>query len=74
MIESNDEVRKLSIHIFNLLFFHYFTSFYSRFLGNIKDAFVKNPELKNLLLDDFFMKEIHKCQVLFCHKFISQLQ
>ncbi|XP_065060899.1 6-phosphogluconate dehydrogenase, decarboxylating-like [Rhopilema esculentum] len=34
----------------------------SRFLGNIKDAFVKNPDLKNLLLDDFFKKEIAKCQ------------
>ncbi len=26
----------------------------SRFLGNIKEAFNKNPQLKNLLLDDFF--------------------
>jgi len=34
----------------------------SRFLGNIKDAFVKNANLKNLLLDDFFMKEIQDCQ------------
>ena len=28
----------------------------SRFLGKIKDAFDKNPELNNLLLDDFFNK------------------
>lgn len=34
----------------------------SRFLGNIKDAFVKAPELSNLLLDEFFKKEIQKCQ------------
>ena len=26
----------------------------SRFLGNIRDAFEKNPELSNLLMDDFF--------------------
>ncbi len=26
----------------------------SRFLGNIKEAFDKNPQLRNLLLDDFF--------------------
>lgn len=34
----------------------------SRFLGNIKQAFVKNPDLANLLLDDFFKGEILKCQ------------
>lgn len=34
----------------------------SRFLGNIKQAFDKNPELSNLLLDDFFKAEIQKCQ------------
>ncbi|XP_001627413.2 6-phosphogluconate dehydrogenase, decarboxylating isoform X2 [Nematostella vectensis] len=34
----------------------------SRFLGNIKDAFNKNPNLDNLLLDDFFKDAIHKCQ------------
>ncbi|CAH3141878.1 unnamed protein product [Porites evermanni] len=32
------------------------------FLGNIKDAFIKNPDLQNLLLDDFFKDAIHKCQ------------
>ena len=26
----------------------------SRFLGNIKDAFEINPDLENLLMDDFF--------------------
>lgn len=34
----------------------------SVFLGNIKEAFDKDSELKNLLLDDFFKKEIQKCQ------------
>ena len=34
----------------------------SQFLGKIKQAFEKNPQLQNLLLDDFFMNEIHKCQ------------
>merc|ERR1712071_409297 len=34
----------------------------SRFLGNIKAAFEKNPGLDNLLLDDFFRDAIHTCQ------------
>ena len=34
----------------------------SRFLGNIKAAFDKNPSLDNLLLDDFFRDAIHSCQ------------
>jgi len=34
----------------------------SKFLGNIKQAFDKNPKLQNLLLDEFFTNEIHKCQ------------
>jgi len=34
----------------------------SRFLGNIKEAFDKNKDLDNLLLDDFFKAEIAKCQ------------
>ncbi|PFX26134.1 6-phosphogluconate dehydrogenase, decarboxylating [Stylophora pistillata] len=34
----------------------------SVFLGNIKDAFIKNPSLQNLLLDDFFKTAIHNCQ------------
>ena len=31
----------------------------SKFLSNIKDAYQKNPDLENLLLDDFFMAAIH---------------
>uniref|UniRef100_A0A4D5R9L0 6-phosphogluconate dehydrogenase, decarboxylating n=1 Tax=Scolopendra viridis TaxID=118503 RepID=A0A4D5R9L0_SCOVI len=34
----------------------------SAFLGNIKAAFDKNPNLTNLLLDDFFKTAIHNCQ------------
>jgi 6-phosphogluconate dehydrogenase len=34
----------------------------SRFLGKIKEAYDKNPSLKNLLLDDYFNSEIHKTQ------------
>ena len=34
----------------------------SVFLSKIKDAFDKKPDLYNLLLDDFFNKEIQKCQ------------
>ena len=34
----------------------------SRFLGDIKKAFDKNPELENLLLDDFFRKVIDEAQ------------
>ena len=35
----------------------------STFLGNIKEAFVKNPNLTNLLFDDFFRSAIHNSQV-----------
>ncbi|MFO0919236.1 MAG: decarboxylating NADP(+)-dependent phosphogluconate dehydrogenase [Planctomycetaceae bacterium] len=34
----------------------------SRFLGDIKAAFDKNPELENLLLDDFFRSAIETAQ------------
>ncbi|RWS15329.1 6-phosphogluconate dehydrogenase: decarboxylating-like isoform X1 [Dinothrombium tinctorium] len=34
----------------------------SVFLNDIKNAFDKNPELSNLLLDDFFRDAIHNCQ------------
>jgi 6-phosphogluconate dehydrogenase len=34
----------------------------SRFLGDIKKAFDKNPELENLLVDDFFRKVIDESQ------------
>ncbi|MGV3774074.1 MAG: decarboxylating NADP(+)-dependent phosphogluconate dehydrogenase [Verrucomicrobiales bacterium] len=34
----------------------------SRFLGKIKEAFDNNPKLSNLMLDDFFRKEIKTAQ------------
>ena len=34
----------------------------SRFLGNIKDAFSKNPTLENLLLDDFFVRALQQAE------------
>lgn len=34
----------------------------SRFLGKIKEAFDKNPNLNNLLLDDYFKGEVQKTQ------------
>jgi 6-phosphogluconate dehydrogenase len=34
----------------------------SKFLGNIKQAFAKNPKLENLLLDDFFATEIKRAE------------
>lgn len=34
----------------------------SVFLGNIKDAYTKNPQLSNLLLDPYFSKRISTCQ------------
>lgn len=34
----------------------------SRFLGKIKEAFDKNPNLQNLLLDQFFIGELKKTQ------------
>jgi 6-phosphogluconate dehydrogenase len=34
----------------------------SKFLGNIKEAFDRNGNLKNLLLDDFFIREINQAQ------------
>lgn len=34
----------------------------SRFLGDIKAAFDKNPKLENLLLDDFFSSAVQKAQ------------
>ena len=37
----------------------------SRFLGEIKKAFDKNPHLENLLLDDFFKKAVSDAQVCF---------
>ncbi len=34
----------------------------SQFLGKIRDAFDKNPEIENLLLDDYFRGVIDNCQ------------
>jgi 6-phosphogluconate dehydrogenase len=34
----------------------------SVFLGDIKNAFDGNPELANLLLDDYFRDVVHECQ------------
>jgi len=34
----------------------------SRFLGNIRDAFEKNPELSNLLMDEFFEAAVREAQ------------
>ncbi|MFK7891943.1 MAG: decarboxylating NADP(+)-dependent phosphogluconate dehydrogenase [Granulosicoccus sp.] len=34
----------------------------SAFLDDIKAAFDKQPELENLLMDDYFHKQIHRCQ------------
>ena len=34
----------------------------SRFLGNIREAFDKNPNLTSLLLDDFFKDAVHNAQ------------
>jgi 6-phosphogluconate dehydrogenase len=34
----------------------------SKFLGKIKEAFDKNNDLHNLLLDPFFTAQIEKCQ------------
>ena len=34
----------------------------SQFLGKIRDAFEKNPQLENLLLDDYFRGVIDDCQ------------
>ena len=47
---------------FTILFLSLFPLPCSVFLGNIKEAFDKNPQLQNLLLDEFFKKEILKCQ------------
>lgn len=39
----------------------------SVFLGNIKNAFDKNPKLSNLLLDDFFLEAIQNAQESWRH-------
>jgi len=35
----------------------------SKFLNNIKDAYQKNPQIKNLLMDDFFKNALNKAQL-----------
>jgi 6-phosphogluconate dehydrogenase len=35
----------------------------SKFLGKIKEAFERNPQLQNLLLDDFFRQKIQEAQL-----------
>ena len=42
----------------------------SRFLGDIRRAYGKNPGLKNLLLDDFFASQIRSCEPL-CRKAVA---
>ena len=37
----------------------------SRFLGKIKDAYTKNPELENLMLDEYFKETLEKAQASF---------
>jgi 6-phosphogluconate dehydrogenase len=34
----------------------------SRFLGRIKEAYDKSPKLANLLLDEYFRREVKRCQ------------
>ena len=49
----------LVVYFCNMLLY----SHCSVFLGNIREAFAKNSDLTNLLMDDFFTKAIHDCQV-----------
>ena len=37
----------------------------SRFLGKIKEAYTKNPELENLMLDDYFKETLERAQASF---------
>ncbi|POI36170.1 hypothetical protein CIB84_000075, partial [Bambusicola thoracicus] len=46
----------------------------SVFLGKIKDAFDRNPELQNLLLDDFFKTAVEKCQDSWRHVISTGVQ
>lgn len=39
------------------------TSTHSVFLGKIKEAFDRNGDLQNLLLDSFFSNAVQECQV-----------
>uniref|UniRef100_UPI00358FD62C 6-phosphogluconate dehydrogenase, decarboxylating isoform X2 n=1 Tax=Myxine glutinosa TaxID=7769 RepID=UPI00358FD62C len=46
----------------------------SVFLGKIKEAFDRNPNLDNLLLDDFFKQAIQGCQESWRHVITSAIQ
>jgi 6-phosphogluconate dehydrogenase len=46
----------------------------SRFLGKIKEAFDKNPDLDNLLLDDFFANTLNQYQNSWRQAAISAIQ
>jgi len=46
----------------------------SRFLGKIKEAYDKNRQLKNLLLDDFFSKTLNDYQASWRHAIIQAIQ
>jgi 6-phosphogluconate dehydrogenase len=46
----------------------------SRFLGKIKEAFDKNPDLDNLLLDDFFANTLNEYQKSWRNAVISAIQ
>ncbi|HXI40232.1 MAG TPA: decarboxylating NADP(+)-dependent phosphogluconate dehydrogenase [Bryobacteraceae bacterium] len=46
----------------------------SRFLGKIKEAYDKNPQLKNLLLDDFFSKTLNEYQASWRRGIINAIQ
>jgi hypothetical protein len=49
--------------LLKLVSIDFFPLYFSVFLGKIKDAFDRNPELQNLLLDDFFKSAVENCQV-----------
>ncbi len=46
----------------------------SRFLGKIKEAFDKNPQLSNLLLDDFFSKTLNEYQPFWRRAIIKAIE
>jgi 6-phosphogluconate dehydrogenase len=46
----------------------------SRFLGKIKEAFDKNPQLTNLLLDDFFSQTLNNYQAAWRRAIIKAIE
>jgi 6-phosphogluconate dehydrogenase len=46
----------------------------SRFLGKIKEAFDKNPQLTNLLLDDFFSRTLNEYQASWRRAIIKAIE